>query len=286
MSKTENFYKLAKLDGFDFYTGKTINYRGNIGKTVKCPQFNVAGNLCSDAFIHASRKPNDCFVGASIPCSAYRVSGKLIKEDKVKCGFKELTIIEELKPETLFKWNYKEACNPINPLKIIPPKKITKEHIQLLNDWDSVWDSVRDSVGAPVGAPVGASVWASVWASVCASVGNSVGASVRDSVWNSVWDSVGASVWDSVWDSVGNSVWDSVGASVGAYIGSIFIPIISSWQKKYSYQSVVDLWKMGLVPSFDGKKWRLHGGKKAEILWEGTLKAARQIKAKAGKDKS
>jgi len=35
---------------------------------------------------------------------------------------------------------------------------------------------------------------------------------------------------------------------------------------------------MGLIPSFDGKKWRLHGGKKAEILWEGTLKAAKQLK--------
>jgi len=27
---------------------------------------------------------------------------------------------------------------------------------------------------------------------------------------------------------------------------------------------------MGLVASFDGNLWRLHGGKKAEVLWEGT----------------
>jgi len=30
-------------------------------------------------------------------------------------------------------------------------------------------------------------------------------------------------------------------------------------------------WKMGLVPSYDGKLWRLHGGKDAEILWEGKI---------------
>ena len=226
MNKTEKFYKLAKLDGFDFYTGKTINYRENIGKTVKCPQFNVAGDLCSDAFIHASRKPNDCFVGARIPCSAYRVSGKSIKEDKVKCGFEELAIIEELNPKTLFKWNYKEACNPINPFKILPPNKITKKHIQLTEKWASVGDLVG--------------LRASVWAST------GLGDSVRDSVW--------------------------------AYIGSIFISEVPAWKKEYPYQCAVDLWKMGLVPSFDGKKWRLHGGSTAEILWEGTLKAAKQLK--------
>ena len=30
---------------------------------------------------------------------------------------------------------------------------------------------------------------------------------------------------------------------------------------------LVDLWRLGLVPSFDGKTWCLHGGPKAEILY-------------------
>ena len=86
------------------------------------------------------------------------------------------------------------------------------------------------------------------------------------------WDSV----WASVWTSVGDSVWDSVGDSVGAYIGSMF-PKIRKWQYinhkrgEYPYQSAVDLWKRGLVPSFNGKLWRLHSGEKAEIVWEGEL---------------
>jgi hypothetical protein len=77
-----------------------------------------------------------------------------------------------------------------------------------------------------------------------------------------------------VWDSVKASVW----ASVGAYIGSFF-PKILSWRfteqvkvKGYPYQSCLDLWLMGLVPSFDGKVWRLHGGPDGKVLWEGTLK--------------
>jgi hypothetical protein len=41
--------------------------------------------------------------------------------------------------------------------------------------------------------------------------------------------------------------------------------------KGYPFQSAVTLWELGLVPSFDGKKWRLHGGPNGKILWEGKL---------------
>ena len=68
------------------------------------------------------------------------------------------------------------------------------------------------------------------------------------------------------WASVGASVWDSVGDSVGAYIGSFFR--IDALQK---FSSCVELWESGLVPSFDGKTWRLHAGKDAAIVWEGVL---------------
>jgi hypothetical protein len=160
------------------------------------------------------------------------------------------------------KINLQEALNQIHPFKIAPPK-ITAKHIGLLKEWasvrdsvsnsvgDSVWDSVRDSVRDSVGASVGDSVWDSV--------GASVRASVRASVGNSVWDSVGDSVWDSVW----------------AYTGSLFALKRSEWQgtekiktKGYPFQPAVTLWKMGLVPSFDGKVWRLHGGKDGKVLFE------------------
>ena len=58
------------------------------------------------------------------------------------------------------------------------------------------------------------------------------------------------------------SVWASVGASVGAYTGSFFT--IPTWKYvkhpkgKYPYAPLVKLWEQGIVPSFDGKNWRLH----------------------------
>ena len=81
------------------------------------------------------------------------------------------------------------------------------------------------------------------------------------SVRNSAWDSVRAFVWD----SVGYSVWDFVRYFVGAYISSFF-------DVKYSYDfsSGVTLWEKGLVPSYDGRKWRLHGAK-GKVIWEGEI---------------
>jgi hypothetical protein len=61
-------------------------------------------------------------------------------------------------------------------------------------------------------------------------------------------------------------------------------PNIKKWKytdkiktKGYPFQDAVKLWKMGLVASFDGTSWRLHGGKKAEVLWQGTVKDLKQL---------
>jgi hypothetical protein len=151
----------------------------------------------------------------------------------------------------------------VHPFKLDPPE-ITEEHIQLLREWNSVMASVRDSVRD------------SVWDSVGASVGASVRASVRASVMASVMDSV----WDSFWDSarVNPSARASVWALTGAYTGSFFKLKRSDWKytdkitgKGYPFTPAVKLWDQGLVPSFDGKKWRLHGGPDGKILWEGEL---------------
>jgi hypothetical protein len=114
---------------------------------------------------------------------------------------------------------------------------------------------------------------------VVESVVDRVGDSVADSVVESVVDRVGDSVADSVVESVGHSLWDSVVESVGpsawdsvwAYTGSFFrIPVwkyVKHHKGKYPYQPLMALWKTGLVPSFDGTTWRLHGGPKAAVLF-------------------
>ena len=139
--------------------------------------------------------------------------------------------------EAAEKWarrlNYKEIVEPLIVKPIVKPFELPK--VEQVTDeqigWLKEWASVWDSVGASVWALVGASVW----------------------------DSVGASVWASVWGRVRDSVW----ASVGAYFSSFF-----AINYKYNFSSVANLWNAGLVPSFDGKVWRLHSGEKADVVYE------------------
>lgn len=242
-------YKLTRPDGFDFYSG-TVNYRDAIGTTIRVTDFDPPKTGSCGKGLHASRNPNDCFVGAKIPCAAFRVKGvQKIAGDKNKSRYQALKVIEEIKDlDKLFGWKYTEAIDPIHPFKTIPPE-ITDRHIEILKQWDYVRASVRASVRY----------------------------SVRDYVWDSVRDSVWDSVWDSMWGYIGDYVRDSVRDSVWAYVGSLF-PNVKKWKYinhvkgEYPFQPSVDLWRAGLVPSFDGTTWRLHGGQHGEVLWEGNLR--------------
>ena len=169
--------------------------------------------------------------------------------------------------EAAEKWanrqDFKEIVEPliikpiVKPFELPKVEQVTDEQIGWLKEWASVWAlvgaSVRDLVWASVRDLVGASVWDSVGSSVWALVG----ASVRDLVLDSVRDLVRASVWASVRDSV----W----ASVGAYFSSFF-----AIQYEPDFSPAVNLWEAGLVPSFDGKVWRLHSGKDARVVYEWT----------------
>jgi len=197
------------------------------------------------------------------------VGGKKVEIDQFKRRYETIKLIrevpheevKELAKEEENKVGYKlsEALFPIDPLEI-DRKKVTKEDIKLLEEWvlvrNSVWNSVRDSVSASVGGLVGSSVWTSIEASVGNSVGKLVCYSIRH--------------------LVGTSVRNSVKDVMYAYISSFFD--IKKWkyidheEGKNPFQSGIDLWKRGFVPSFDGKTWRLHAGENAKVLWEGKIK--------------
>ena len=78
-----------------------------------------------------------------------------------------------------------------------------------------------------------------------------------------LWASVWASVEASVGDSVEASVWASVVASVGAYISTFF-----AIEYEYDLSPAIRLWERGIVASFDGKTWRLHSGKDAQVIYQ------------------
>jgi len=70
-----------------------------------------------------------------------------------------------------------------------------------------------------------------------------------------------------------SSICPDIGAGVGAYVSSLF-PRIQEWKYvthplgQNPFQPGIDLWKAGLVPSFDDEIWRLHAGENAEVVYE------------------
>jgi len=237
------------------------------------------------AVVRPSKDPHDCHgaCGVGIHCSPtllgavsyqrgpsryYEVEpGQVLGADDTKVRCNQVRVIRELKRaeiDELAGFKLWEANHPVNPL-LNKRKLLTEDEMtQLIKQWASV----RDSVWASVWASVLNSVWESVWDSVGASIWASVGASVGSSVRASVMDLVGA--------SLQASIQASVQASVMAYNGGLF-PRITSWTYASTlgtdpWRPLLTLWYAGYVPSFDGTKWRLHAGAKAEVVFERNLR--------------
>jgi len=257
------YFKKLNSDLTSPYQG----FQWELGKKVVIDNFDTSSFCCSTRLYYL--KLDQLLFCPAKPIFEVEIGGQ-IKEFEDKNGCSEMTVLREVTKEEILKlireahldqklrYKYSEALYPINPLSCPPPK--INNVIELLKSWASVRASVSASVRASVSDSVSDSVWASV--------SDSVWASVSDSVSDSVWASVRASVSDSVSDSVR----DSVRASIYAYISSLF-PHIKEWKyfkDSNPFGSCIDLWKMGLIPSFDGTTWRLHGGPKAEILYEMT----------------
>jgi hypothetical protein len=242
-------------------TSPVQGFQFEVGKKYVCPDFDPdPRNECSYGFyatdieglIYSHRPRRRVF--------EVEVGGRNVNADPVfKRRWEEMTLIREVfRPEIedlaqahepVCGYKLSEALFPINPL-LLPQRTPTDADIALLKQWASVRTRVMGSVWT--------SVYDSLWASVRGSVHDSVWASVRGSVLDSVWASVRGSVLDSAW----------------VYIGSLF-PGIKNWKNinhvpgVYPFQHAASLWRSGLVPSFDGKTWRIHSGEKAEIVWEG-----------------
>ena len=150
----------------------------------------------------------------------------------------------------------------VNPLRI-KHGEITETDIERLKQWIAVMVAVRTTLLDTMADVMRDSLW------------DFVGGSVRDSLWNVV----GVSVLDFVWSSVRDfakhvidfeidSIWDFVWAYVSSFFNLPKWKYIEHEEGTNPFQCAIDLWESGLVPSFDGYTWRLHGGRDAGVLYE------------------
>ena len=145
------------------------------------------------------------------------------------------------------------------------------EALRLLKEWAIFWDSLGDNARSIIKGYVRGSIWDRVsldsWNNISLIVYIRVGNDTKRSIVRSVSRSYSSMRYDGTLDAI----HDSVKTSIDAYAGSFF----DIWGDEYKYQSAVDLWERGLVPSFNGKTWRLHS--KKGIAWEGTMEHLERI---------
>ena len=231
------------------------NFKYKIGKEYTCKDFDDnPNNDCSNGFYATDVEGLPYSWNINKKCFEVEVSGRQVIISQYKQRFEKQTIIREVEKDELIElarkeekrlgYKLSEVLFPVNPL-LFTQREVTEKEIQILKEWASVLETVR--------------------------------ASVLETVRASVWETVKASAWETVkalaWETGWASVWETVWASVWAYASSLF-PGIEKW--KYiehekgvnPFQSGIDLWRSGFVPSFDGEVWRLHSGKKAEIVYE------------------
>ena len=155
------YYKVARPDGFDFHTEKTINYRDNIGKTVKCPNQTKSNNLCSNDVIHASELFIDALGYGELPCSIFIVSGKPVKKDKDKCGFKSFKIIREVNTSHWKQAYYSFMIWMLEDLKNNFDNKKNQQVTDAINQTIQVFVNAQKT--GKIDKSAAASAWSVVW---------------------------------------------------------------------------------------------------------------------------
>lgn len=227
-------------------------FQYEVGKEYRCNNFNEDASMdCASGFYATDIKGLPYSFNACKKVFLCEVWGRSVEIDAFKRRYSRIRLLEEvphaeikrlaMEKEVEVGYKLAEALFPVNPLLVKRSDTVSADEIALLKKWHSVIYSVGHNV----------------WRSVIHSVRHSIG--------HSVVYSVGLSVIHSVGLSVGHSVW--------AYIGTLF-PNIKNWkyidhkEGEYPFQSGADLWRAGLVPSYDGNTWRLHTGKDAEVVYE------------------
>lgn len=243
----KRLYKVVEKD-MDAPFRDTFTYR--VGKEYRCRSINTDVTIaCAKGFYATDIDGLPYAYNIHRRVFECEVWGRRVEFDEFKRRYEYIRLVKEMSTQELIElakpWDKRleyrlsEVLNPINPASITPPD-ITEAHIELVRQWKTVMDSMKTSV------------------------------------WKSVWDSVRASARDSVAHSVFDSVSNPMSSSMWAYVGSLFTSIpkwkyIDHVPGAYPFQPAIDLWKQGLVPSYDDKMWRLYSSKRMDVLWRGTF---------------
>ena len=218
-------------------------------KILKDNLFDFTGHSISDADSHTSIAAYYGFEGAAedslskweycpFAKDLWFDGGRSLREDRpVVQAFVDGLDIADIVPALIVK--------PIvNPFVIRKRKRVTQADTDLLHRWARLPARTRRSASERIKKRVGRRVY-----------------SAMDD------QSAFQLVYDMVTEGCESERFcESVSEFIDAYITSFF----NLWPKDNPYQPAIDLWERGLVASYGGTTWRLHGAEGKEIYNERT----------------
>ena len=209
-------------------------------------------------------------------CNKYEfnpITGSLVLDKKnipgTKCAVipkdELLFMVDQAVPELIIK----PAINPF--ADCVFDGKVTDNILQLLKSWKDINSMICEIDERPESEnKVADAVYCSVRDSVDGRMFAFIEGFVRLPIWNEIRTLIrnflNLSIYDDDWNQVNNSLWDIM----YVYISSFFnLPkwvtgngkSVSEGNNNNPFQAGIDLWEMGLIPCYDGKKWYLYSGK-------------------------
>jgi len=258
--------------------GPFHSFQYEIGKTYHCFTFDSNPNIdCSYGFYATdvdgliySHKPN-CRVFIA------EVSGNHVEFDAYKRRYVNIRLVKEIKDiKGLVRrylkthdlgYDYYNALFPKCPLKG-KPKNPNEKDIKILHEWMKISHTVSFANNLNFSKKV--------YPLVRISVGYSMEEAYKNikRMITKIHDSYNRTTFDYNWYI--HDTEHSIDDIIDAYAGSLFTdPNRYKGREKrpfvYKFISGVYLWERGLIPSFDGKVWRLHSGKECKIVYSEKL---------------
>lgn len=164
-------------------------------------------------------------------------------------------------------WKVKEAFNPFNPL-LVEDRCLPEDELRrLVAEWVKAQNSISYLRGS--------AAWSSVSATIVDCFGESILEEVRSSVWWKVWHGVEVKVINKTpCGSSSSTAAMSFGAAFNVYVASLFPGLQWAGTEAIGpdpWRPMLTLLDAGYIPVFDGATWRLHKGRKADVVMELTL---------------
>ena len=278
------YFKMTRLDGWDVYTGNSVNYRDNIGQIVYPREEWTSEKWGTEGLLYALDAGNAfnalLYFRHQWPFSLFRVKGiPVIESDEYNRdvpGFLKLDIIKEINVLNCFLVP-KERLGGIDAFEI---KTLTKINDGIMDEYNrfqktregiipSIWNSVPDLHDQSLLARI-------IFPYLVRFYGG-LGERILDQAFPNVWAKSHSSNFP--YNERDPFMRASMLELAYAHYGWIVSNTIDEWafieddNKGYPFQPVIDLLLAGVVPSFDGNYWRINAfdGQRIKTLWyEGT----------------